>query len=75
MAKTPEYPIVCIPELVKHKKQFIPLVFPTGQGDAPIGASEGLFENVLKHYFGEIVLKINCLSCSPVSCKYSASFI
>ncbi|WP_375448767.1 hypothetical protein [uncultured Nostoc sp.] len=55
MAKTPEYPIVVIPELVKEKKQFTPLVFPSGQGDAPIGASEGLFENVLKHYFGEIV--------------------
>ncbi|KYC34619.1 hypothetical protein WA1_51470 [Scytonema hofmannii PCC 7110] len=55
MVKTPEYPIVCIPELVKEKKQFTPLVFPNGQGDAPIGVSEGLFENVLKHYFGDIV--------------------
>ncbi|BAY63596.1 hypothetical protein NIES25_67660 (plasmid) [Nostoc linckia NIES-25] len=55
MAKTPEYPIVVIPELVKDKKLFTPLVFPSGQGDAPIGASEGLFANVLKHYFGEIV--------------------
>lgn len=55
MSKTPEYPIVFIPELVRIRKQFTPLVFPSGQGDAPIGASEGLFENVLKHYFGEIV--------------------
>ncbi|MUG95119.1 hypothetical protein F7734_23255 [Scytonema sp. UIC 10036] len=55
MVKTPEYPIVCIPELVKEKKQFTPFVFPSGQGDAPIGVSEGLFENVLKHYFGDIV--------------------
>jgi hypothetical protein len=47
MAKTPEYPIVVIPELVKEKKQFTPLVFPCGQGDAPIGASEGLFSNTI----------------------------
>ncbi|BAZ30748.1 hypothetical protein NIES4074_32100 [Cylindrospermum sp. NIES-4074] len=37
------------------RKLFSLLVFPSGQGDAPIDASEEMFENALKHYFGEIV--------------------
>ncbi|MEC4817922.1 MAG: hypothetical protein SAK29_32320 [Scytonema sp. PMC 1069.18] len=75
MAKTPEYPIVCIPELVKQKKQFIPLVFPNGQGDAPIGASEGLFENVLKHYFGEIVSSQQMMLPPGHRLAYTADFL
>lgn len=75
MAKTPEYPIVCIPELVKQKKQFIPIVFPSGSGDAPIGASEALFENVLKHYFGEIVSPQQRMLPSGHDLHYTADFL
>ncbi|NMF62493.1 hypothetical protein DP113_34015 (plasmid) [Brasilonema octagenarum UFV-E1] len=75
MAKTPEYPIVVIPELVKEKKQFTPLVFPDGQGDAPIGASEGLFENVLKHYFGEIVFPQQVMLPPGHQLAYTADFL
>jgi very-short-patch-repair endonuclease len=75
MAKTLEYPIVCIPELVKQKKQFIPLIFPSGQGDAPIGASERLFENVLKHYFGEIVSPQQMMLPLGHDLHYTADFL
>ena len=74
MVKTPEFPIVCIPELVKEKK-FTPLVLPDGQGDAPIGASEGLFENVLKHYFGEIVFPQQKMLPPGHDLHYTADFL
>ncbi|MDF5728134.1 MAG: hypothetical protein PUP92_08860 [Rhizonema sp. PD38] len=74
MLKTAEFPIVCIPDLVKEKK-FTPLIFPDGQGDAPIGVSEKLFENVLKHYFDEIVFPQQKMLPPGHDLHYTADFL
>ena len=74
MVKTPEFPIVVIPELVREKK-FTPLVLPSGAGDAPVGASEGLLENVLRHYFGEIVYPQQKMLPPGHNLHYTADFL
>ncbi|NMF62542.1 hypothetical protein DP113_33655 (plasmid) [Brasilonema octagenarum UFV-E1] len=51
----PSFPQIFVPQLVRDKK-FAPVTAPSGTGDAPVGASENLFGNVLKHYFGEGVV-------------------
>ena len=49
------FPQIFVPQLVRDRK-FAPMIAPSGTGDAPVGASENLFGNVLKHYFGEGVV-------------------
>jgi len=74
MARPLEYPIVFIPELVQQKK-FNPLVLPNGSGNAPIGTSEGLFENVLRHYFENIVFPQQMMLPPGHDLHYTADFL
>lgn len=75
MAVTPIFPILIIPELVTTRSEFAPLVYPSGTGNAPIGASEGLFGNVLAHYFGEIVFPQQLMLPPRHELAYTADFL
>lgn len=51
---TPIYPILFIPSF-PNTTNLSPNIKPSGTGNAPIGASEELFGEVLKHHFGDWV--------------------
>ncbi|WP_026736177.1 hypothetical protein [Fischerella sp. PCC 9605] len=70
----PSFPQVFVPQLVRDKK-FAPVIVPSGTGDAPVGASEKLFENVLKHYFGDAVFPQQKMLPPGHDLHYTADFL
>lgn len=72
--QVPYFPQVFVPQLVQDRK-FAPIIPSMGTGDAPVGASEKLFENVLKHYFGEGVLPQQKMLPPGHDLHYTADFL
>jgi very-short-patch-repair endonuclease len=71
---TPIYPILFIPSF-PSPKNLSPSIKPSGSGNAPVGASEEQFAEVLRHYFGDWVMAQQEMLPSHHERPYTADFV
>lgn len=71
---TPVYPIFFIPSF-PNPKDLSPHIKPSGSGNAPVGASEERFGEVLRHYFGDWVMAQQEMLPPDHERPYTADFV
>lgn len=75
MSDAPVFPILFIPTPVKNRESFLPTILPMGTGNAPIGASEKLFEDALVRSFGDWVKPQQMMLPPGHDLHYTADFM